>query len=60
MGNDGWSSSLGRTQNFFDGGSAARLNHLGAMEENKTMDGPPALKTPTQTNPLAANSGMGG
>lgn len=59
MGNDGWSLSLGRTQNFFDGGSAARLNALGAMEEDTKMDGPAALKTPTQKNPLAANSGMG-
>ena len=39
---DGMVNSQGRGQNFFDGGSAARTNQLGAMQTSNKMDGPGA------------------
>lgn len=67
MDTGGWSSSLGRTQNFFDGGNSARLDSLGAMGETVKMEGPAGLHLSSSENKFAgytankpANIGTGG
>ena len=59
---DGMIGSQGRSENFFDGGSSARLNSLGAMQQSNKFDGPSSatheFEGTTNTGEAKAPSGI--
>ena len=55
-GPDGMVQSEGHNDNFDDGNATARMNHLGAMQEDSKFDGPGALKISDEPNQFAGHT----